>query len=69
MTRVRTLNAAARAADSYAGSEIDLLATYKPVKFLTLVAGYSHFFAGAYLHDTGADDDADFGYVQALISF
>ncbi len=69
VTRVRPLNAAARAADSYAGSEIDLLATYKPVKFLTLVAGYSHFFAGAYLHDTGADDDADFGYVQALISF
>lgn len=69
VTKVRPLNALAQNADSYAGSEIDLVATYKPAKFLTLVAGYSHFFAGSYLHDTGADDDADFGYVQALFSF
>ena len=26
--------------------------------------GYSHFFAGDYLSDTGAADDADFGYVS-----
>ncbi len=69
VARVRPLNPAARSASSFVGSEIDLVATYKPVKFLTLLAGYSHFFAGSYLQDTGADSDADFGYVQALISF
>lgn len=59
----------ARAADKYAGSELDLTVTYKPLKQLTLQAGYSHFFAGSYLKDTGAHDDADFGYVQATLSF
>ena len=43
--------------------------TYKPIKQLALQAGYSHFFAGSYLKDTGANDDADFGYVQATIEF
>jgi hypothetical protein len=69
VTRVRPLTPAARNANSYAGSEIDFVATYQPVEFLTLLAGYSHFFAGQYLRDTGADDDADFGYVQATFSF
>jgi hypothetical protein len=32
-------------------------------------AGYSHFFAGDYLKGTGFHSDADFGYVQATISF
>ena len=52
-----------------AGSEIDLTVIYQPVKFLAFQAGYSHFFAGDYLRDTGADDDADFGYVQATVTF
>lgn len=69
VTKVRPLDSLARNANSYVGSEIDLLVTYKPVKFLTVLAGYSHFFAGDYLRDTGSDSDADFGYVQALISF
>ena len=65
-TRVRPITPGAR---NYVGSEIDLTLTYQPIKFLTFQAGYSHFFAGSYLRDTGADDDADFGYVQALVSF
>ncbi len=65
-TRVRPITPSA---SNYVGAEIDLLATYQPVKFLTFVAGYSHFFAGDYLADTGPSDDADFGYVQAIISF
>ena len=69
VTKVRPLTTAARNADSYAGSEIDFVMTYQPVKFLTLLGGYSHFFAGQYLRDTGADDDADYGYVQATVSF
>jgi hypothetical protein len=68
-TRVRPLTPAARNASSYAGSEVDLLVTYQPFKPLTIWAGYSHFFAGDYLNATGRSDDADYGYVQATISF
>lgn len=66
---VRPLTPLARNSDKYAGSEIDFTVTCKPVKQLALQAGYSHFFAGSYLADTGAHDDADFGYVQATIEF
>lgn len=66
VTAVRPLN---READSYAGSELDLTITWKPVKQLALLFGYSHFWAGDYLKATGASDDADFGYIQAELSF
>ena len=54
-------------ADSFAGSEVDLTLIYKANKNFTLQAGYSHFFAGGYLGDagSGAQDDADFAYIQA----
>jgi len=68
-TAVRPLNAAARNADSFCGAEIDILATWAVTRNVSLEAGYSHFFAGPYLEDTGASSDADFGYVQATISF
>lgn len=69
VTAVRPLTPAARNADNYAGSEIDFLVTWTVNKNVTLEAGYSHFFAGEYLEDTGAQSDADFGYVQATIAF
>ena len=69
VTAVRPLTPAARDADNYAGSEIDFLVTWAVSKNVTLEAGYSHFFAGEYLDDTGAASDADFGYVQATIAF
>jgi hypothetical protein len=69
VTAVRPLNAAARNADSYAGCEIDVLATWAATKNVLLEAGYSHFIAGEYLNDTGAASDADFAYVQATFSF
>ncbi len=56
-------------ASNFAGSELDLTVTYAPKKWLSFQAGYSHFFAGSYLSDTGASSDADFGYVQATIKF
>ena len=65
-TRVRPITPGA---SNYVGSEIDLTATYQPIKFLTLQAGYSHFFAGDYLSASGPSDDADFGYVQATVTF
>ena len=66
---VRPLTPAARNADNYAGSEVDVLVTWSVNKYLTVDAGYSHFFAGSYLGDTGAQDDADFAYVQATVTF
>jgi hypothetical protein len=69
VTAVRPLNAAARNADNYTGSEVDVTAQWTVNKHLAVEAGYSHFFAGAYLADTGPSDDADFGYVQATITF
>jgi hypothetical protein len=68
-TVVRPVNAAARSANSFAGSEIDLVATWSANKHFHLQGGYSHFFAGNYLGDTGTHADADFGYIQATISF
>ncbi|MDZ4816648.1 MAG: alginate export family protein [Verrucomicrobiota bacterium] len=56
-------------ADRFAGQEIDLTATYPVCKWMRLHAGYSHFFAGPYLSNTGAARDADFVYVQTLFQF
>ena len=68
-TAVRPLKSPARGASNYAGSEVDLTVNYAATKWLTFEVGYSHFFAGDYLADTGASDDADFGYVQAIVTF
>lgn len=73
VAQVRPVNAAARDADPFVGTELDLTVGYAPVKWLKFQAGYSHFFAGQYLTDTAAgpagNDDADFGYLQATIAF
>ena len=39
------------------------------MKFVSILAGYSHFFAGNYLNATGASDGANYGYLQATITF
>ena len=56
-------------ASNFAGHEIDFTANWKVNKHLSFLVGYSHFFAGTYLRDTGAHSDADFGYAQATITF
>ena len=68
-TAVRPLNAAAKAANSFAGAEADFTATWSVSKPVQVEAGYSHFFAGSYLKGTGAQSDADFTYVQLKVSF
>lgn len=65
-TLVRPINSKA---DRFAGSELDLSVTWKPNKNISFLAGYSHLFAGGYLDDTGAGDDADFAYLQMTIEF
>ncbi|HEV7869280.1 MAG TPA: alginate export family protein [Chthoniobacteraceae bacterium] len=69
VTPVRPLTPAAQEASNYAGSEVDLLVQWAITKAFTVEAGYSHFFAGDYLANTGASDDADFGYVMATVTF
>jgi hypothetical protein len=69
ITPVRPLNARSRAAGNYAGSEVDFLVQWNVTKNVQVEGGYSHFFAGDYLADTGPSDDANFGYVQAKLSF
>ena len=69
LTTVRPLNAAAKSASNYAGSELDFIVTWNACKSFQVQAGYSHFFAGTYLKDTGASSDANFGYVQATLTF
>ncbi len=61
--------ATAAGASSSVGQEIDLLVKYKVCDYANLMVGYSHFFAGDYLEDTGTAEDADFFYVQTVLSF
>ena len=48
---------------SFAGSEIDVTVTRKYGN-LALQAGYSHFFPGAYVENSGPSADADFFYLM-----
>ncbi|GEP42083.1 alginate export family protein [Brevifollis gellanilyticus] len=68
-TRVRPVNAAARSADKYRGQEFDITAIYKFNPHVALQTGYSFFLAGDYLAQTGASDNAHFGYVQLQFDF
>jgi hypothetical protein len=53
---------------SFVGSEIDVTATYAPHKRVKCQVGYSHFFAGDFVKDTGAHSDAKFFYTQVTLS-
>jgi Alginate export len=61
---VRTIGAS-----NFAGQEIDFIVGVEPIPHVKISTGYSHFFAGQYLSDTGASDDADFGYVMTTFTF
>ncbi len=56
-------------ASKFVGTELDFTAAYKVNKYLSFLVGYSRFFAGDYLADTGPRDDADFAYFQTEIKF
>ena len=66
---VRPLTPVARGASDSVGYEADVTLNYTVSKNLSFEGGYSHFFAGDYLSDTGASDDADFVYLQTSITF
>jgi len=69
LTAVRPLNAAAKSAGDYCGSEVDFIVKWKVNRFLSVQGGYSHFIAGDYLKSTGFSSDANFAYMQATIKF
>ncbi len=56
-------------ASNFAGQELDLTVKWSVNPHFSVDAGYSHFFAGSYLRDTGPADDADFAYVQVTTAF
>jgi hypothetical protein len=65
-TRVRPISPEA---SNHAGCEADFTLNAKVTEYLDVLFGYSHFFAGAYLSDTGAGDDADFSYLMLTLHF
>ena len=64
----RTAAAGVENVNPHVGTEIDLVADYKLNNYVSIHAGYSHFFAAKYLQQTGANDDADFFYFQTTLS-
>ena len=64
----RTASATSTGVSAEVGREADLTADFKFNDYLQVLTGYSHFFAGDYLRDTGANDDADFFYLQTTIA-
>ncbi|MBA2435044.1 MAG: alginate export family protein [Chthoniobacterales bacterium] len=51
------------------GSEVDVVANYKFGRHLDLELGYSHFFPGNFIKQTGPDEDIDFFYLQTQFYF
>ncbi len=51
------------------GTEIDIHAKYKLNPSTLLWIGYSHFFSGDYVSDTGDDPDVDWVYFQMTVNF
>jgi hypothetical protein len=53
----------------YVGSELDLLLNWQVDRHLSAYTGYSHFFAGTFLRDTGPHNNIDFFYAAVNYSF
>jgi hypothetical protein len=61
---------------SFFGSEIDFVANWVATSFLSLQAGYSHFFTGDYIRQSvnsvaanGGAVDADYFYAMTTLRF
>lgn len=51
------------------GSEIDLTFKYAFSKRAVCVLGYSHFFAGDFIEESGSSNDIDFAHLTLKLSF
>jgi hypothetical protein len=54
---------------AHVGEEVDFLVKHKFDRHLDFYAGYSHFFSGAAISDSGTDDDIDFAYLGVAFLF
>ena len=54
---------------SFVGQELELRVRYKVTKHIDLETGYSHFFPGSFVGNTGEADDGDLFYVQTTIHY
>jgi len=55
--------------ESFVGSELDLTLRQPVGRHIEVLLGYSHFFSGDFIEDSGADQDIDFGYLQGQFTF
>ena len=55
--------------ESHAGIEFDLTAVYTLDAHTAIEGGYSHFFTGDFLDETGASEDVDWLYLQVTYRF
>ncbi len=53
----------------YVGNELDLTVKYAACRNFDVLAGYSRFFAGDFINQTGLNDDIDFGYLEFTFRF
>ena len=54
---------------SQIGSELDLLLNWQIDRHAAAYFGYSHFFAGDFIEQTGPSDDIDFLYAAFTYTF
>jgi hypothetical protein len=54
---------------TYIGAETDLLATYSINRHILVYGGYSHFFTGIFIKETGSASDSDFFYAAIQYTF
>lgn len=54
---------------STVGQELDLMLNYKVTGHWQVIAGYSHFFPGQFVRNTGPSPGADWMFLQATYSF
>ena len=55
--------------DSFIGSELDLTLLYSFDRHTKGLLGYSRFFAGRFMRESGSSDDIDFVYAQVEYTF
>ena len=53
----------------YIGAELDLLVNYQITRHLLAYVGYSHFFAGEFIEQSGPGRDSDFFYATIQYTF
>jgi len=54
---------------SHIGEEIDFTGSYRLDRHAVLLIGYSHFFAGDFIEESGPDHDIDFVYLEFTYTF